>query len=54
LGLAFVSSVSLSTLGVVDHFHVLLICVSSDFLGFRHERVATVGKVYMECNAWFR
>jgi hypothetical protein len=53
-GLAFISSVSLSTLGVVDHFHILQIYVSSDFLGFRHERVVTVRKIYTECNAGFR
>jgi hypothetical protein len=52
--LAFISSVSLSTLGVVDHFHILQIYVSSDFLGFRHERVVTVRKIYTECNAGFR
>jgi hypothetical protein len=53
-GLAFISSVSLSTLGVFEYFHVLQFRFSSFFLGFRHERVVTVRKVYMECNAGFR
>ena len=50
-GLAFVSRVSLRVLGVVDHLHVLQLRVSSSFLGFRHERVVTIRKLYMECNA---
>jgi hypothetical protein len=53
-GLAFVSGVSLSTLGVFEYFHVLQCNFRSSFLGFRHERVVTVGKVYTECNAGFR
>jgi hypothetical protein len=53
-GLAFVGRVSLRVLGVFDHFHVLQLCLSSSFLGFRHERVVTVGEFYTECNAGFR
>jgi hypothetical protein len=53
VGLAFVSTVSLSTLGVFEYFHVLQFSFSSSFLGFRHERVVTVRKVYTECNAGF-
>jgi hypothetical protein len=53
-GLAFVSSVSLRTLGVIENFHVLQCSFRPSFLGFRHERVVTVGKVYTECNAKFR
>jgi hypothetical protein len=45
--------VSLSTLGVFEYFHVLQRSFRSDFLGFRHERVVTVRKVYTECNAGF-
>jgi hypothetical protein len=52
--LAFVSRVSLSALGVFDHFHVLQFRFSSSFLGFRHERIVTVRKTYTECNAGFR
>jgi hypothetical protein len=53
-GLAFVSKVSLSTLGVVEYFHVLQCNFRFSFLGFRDERVATVRKIYTECNAGFR
>jgi hypothetical protein len=53
-GLAFVSKVSLSTLGVVEYFHVLQSSFCFFFLGFRDERVVTVRKIYTECNAWFR
>jgi hypothetical protein len=49
--LAFVKSVSLSTLGVFEYFHVLQFSFSSSF---RHERVVTVRKVYTECNVGFR
>jgi hypothetical protein len=52
--LAFVSRISLSTLNVFDHFHVLQLRFSSSFLGFRHERVVTVREFYMECDAGFR
>jgi hypothetical protein len=54
LGLAFVSKVSLSTLGVVKYFHVLQCSFRFSFLGFRNERVVTVRKIYTECNAGFR
>jgi hypothetical protein len=53
-GLAFVSKVSLSTLGVVEYFHVLQSCFRFSFLGFQNERVVTVRKIYKECNAGFR
>jgi hypothetical protein len=53
-GLAFVSKVSLSALGVFEYFYVLLFSFSSSFLGFRHERLITIRKVYTECNAGFR
>jgi hypothetical protein len=53
-GLAFVSKVSLSTLGVVDYFHVLQCSFRFSFLDFRDERVVTVRKIYMKCNAGFR
>jgi hypothetical protein len=43
-----------STLGVYEYFHVLQFRFSSPFLGFRHERVVTVKKVYTKCNAGFR
>jgi hypothetical protein len=46
LGLAFVSKVSLSTLGVVEYFHVLQCSFRFSFLGFRNERVVTVRKIY--------
>jgi hypothetical protein len=36
-GLAFVSKVSLSTLGVVEYFHVLQCSFRFSFLGFRDE-----------------
>jgi hypothetical protein len=49
-----VSTVSLRVLGVLAHFHVLQLCVSSSFLGFRHESVVTVREFYTECNARFR
>jgi hypothetical protein len=54
LGLAFVSIVSLRVLGVLAHFHILQLRISSSFLGFRHERVVTVREFYTECNAGFR
>jgi hypothetical protein len=44
----------MSTLGVFEYFHVLQFSFSSSFLGFPHERVVTVIKVYTECNAVFR
>jgi hypothetical protein len=52
--LAFVSYVSLSTLSVVEHFHVLQRSFRSSFLGLRDEGVVTVRKIYTECNARFR
>jgi hypothetical protein len=53
-GLAFVSKVSLSALGVVEYFHVLQSSFRFSSLGFRDERVVTVRKIYTECNAGFR
>jgi hypothetical protein len=53
-GLDFVSKISLSTLGVVEYFHVLQCSFRFSFLGFRDERVVTVRKIYTECNAGFR
>jgi hypothetical protein len=53
-GLAFVSKVSLSTLGVIDYFHVLQCSFRFSFPGFRDERVVSVRKIYTECNAGFR
>jgi hypothetical protein len=53
-GLAFVSKVSLSILGVVEYFHVLQSSFRFSSLGFRDERVVTVRKIYTECNAGFR
>jgi hypothetical protein len=53
-GLAFVSKVSLSTLGVVEYFHVPQSSFRFSFLGFWDERVVTVRKIYTECNAVFR
>jgi hypothetical protein len=53
-GLAFVSYVSLSTLSVVEHFHVLQRSFCFSFLRFRDERVGTDRKIYTECNAGFR
>jgi hypothetical protein len=53
-GLAFINKVSLSTLGVVEYFHVLQRSFRFSFLGFRDERVVTVRKFYTECNAGFR
>jgi hypothetical protein len=53
-GLAFVSKVSLSTLGVVEYFHILQGSFRFSFLGFRDERVVTVRMIYTECNAGFR
>jgi hypothetical protein len=52
-GLAFISKVSLSTLGVVEYFHVLQCSLRFSFLGFWDERVVTVRKIYTECNAEF-
>jgi hypothetical protein len=54
LGFAFVSKVSLSTLGVFEYFHVLQCSFRFSFLGFRNERVVTVRKIYTACNAGFR
>jgi hypothetical protein len=54
LGLAFVSKVSLSTLGVVEYFHILQSSFRFSSLGFWDERVVTVRKIYTECNAGFR
>jgi hypothetical protein len=53
-GLAFVSKVSLSTLGVVEYFHVLQRSFRFSFLDFWDERVVTVRRIYTECNAGFR
>jgi hypothetical protein len=53
-GLAFVSKGSLSTLGVVEYFHVLQSSFCFSFLGFRNERVLTVRKIYTKCNAGLR
>jgi hypothetical protein len=53
-GLAFVSKVSLSTLGVVEYFHVMQCSFRFSFLSFQNERVVTVRKIYTECNAGFR
>jgi hypothetical protein len=52
--LAFVSQVRLGTLGVVEHFHALQRSFCSSFLGFRDKGAVTIGKIYTECNAWFR
>jgi hypothetical protein len=49
-----VNTVSLKVLGVLAHFHVLQLRVSSSFLGFWHESVVTVREFYTECNARFR
>jgi hypothetical protein len=53
-GLAFVSKVSLITLGVVEYFHVLQSSFRYSSLGFWDERVVPVRKIYTECNAGFR
>jgi hypothetical protein len=53
-GLAFVSTISLSTLGVVEYFHVLQSSFRFAFLGFWDERVVTVRKIFTECNAGLR
>jgi hypothetical protein len=53
-GLAFISGVSLRTLGVFEYFHLLQCSLRFSLLGFRHERVVTVRKIYTECNAGFR
>jgi hypothetical protein len=53
-GLAFVSTISLSTIGVVEYFHVLQSSFRFSSLGFRDERVVTVRRIYTECNAGFR
>jgi hypothetical protein len=53
-GLAFVSLVSLGTLGVVEHFHILERSFRSSFLVLRDKRVITVRKIYTECNPRFR
>jgi hypothetical protein len=45
-GLAFVSRISLSTLGVVEYFHVLQSSFRFSSLGFWDERVVTVRKIY--------
>jgi hypothetical protein len=52
--LAFVSYVSLGTLSVVEHFHVLKRSFRSSFLGFQDKGVFSVRKIYTECNARFR
>jgi hypothetical protein len=44
----------LSTLGVVEYFHVLQSSFCFSFLGFRDERVVTVTKIYTECNTGFK
>jgi hypothetical protein len=44
----------MSPLGVFEYFHVLQCSLRFSLLGFRHERVVTVGKIYTECNAGFR
>jgi hypothetical protein len=44
----------LSTLGVLEYFHILQGSFCFSFLGFRNERVVTVRKIYTECNAGFR
>jgi hypothetical protein len=44
----------LSTLGAAEYFHILQGSFRFSFLGFRDERVATVRKIYTECNAGFR
>jgi hypothetical protein len=49
-----VNTVSLKVLGVLAHFDVLQLRVSSSFLGFWHESVVTVREFYTECNARFR
>jgi hypothetical protein len=43
-----------STLGVIEYFHVLQCSFLFSFLGFQDERVVTVRKIYTECNAGFR
>jgi hypothetical protein len=52
--IAFVSKVSLSTLGVFEYFHVLQCSLRFSFLSFQHQRVVTARKIYMDCNAGFR
>jgi hypothetical protein len=42
-----------SPLGVFEYFHVLQCNLRFSLLGFRHERVVTVRKIYTECNAEF-
>jgi hypothetical protein len=44
----------MSTLGVFEYFHVLQCSLCFSFIGFRHERVLTIRKIYTECNAGFR
>jgi hypothetical protein len=44
----------MSTLGVVEYFHVLQCSFRFSFLSFRDERVVTVRKIYTECNAGVR
>jgi hypothetical protein len=53
-GLAFVSKISLSTLGVVEYFHVLQSSFRFSSLGFWDERVVTARKIYTGCNTGFR
>jgi hypothetical protein len=43
----------LSTLGVIEYFHVPQCSFRFSFLGFRDELV-TIRKIYTECNAGFR
>jgi hypothetical protein len=52
--LAFVSRISLSTLNVIEYFHVLQSSFRFSFLSFWDERLVTVRKIYTECNAGFR
>jgi hypothetical protein len=44
----------MSTLGVVEYFHVLQSSFRFSSLDFWDERVVTVRKIYTGCNAGFR
>jgi hypothetical protein len=44
----------MSTLGIVEYFHVLQSSFRFSSLSFRDERVVTVRKIYTECNVGFR
>jgi hypothetical protein len=44
----------MSTLGVVEYFHVLQSSFRFSSLDFWDERVVTVRKIYTACNAGFR